>query len=152
LKRKHVKLIFSSPIAPEAGLLKSLLDEARIPSEIRNENVHPILPGAAFQPEIWVLNDEDYAQACRVRDAWQESASSEASQQHSEGNRRPSRATLLVSGLGSLLFVGLAVRSQRRFAETGDARNTVGTIVLLLVAILFIWLAATLWRDWKSKR
>ena len=64
-----MKMLFSSPSAPEVGLLKSLLDDAQIASEIRNESTYPNFPEAAFQPEIWVLNDEDYAEACEVRDA-----------------------------------------------------------------------------------
>ena len=147
-----MKLLFSSPSAPEVGLLKSLLDGAGIASEIRNDTVHAIFPGAAFQPEIWVLNEEDYAEACRVRDAWRESASVETSRQDSEGSRRPTRATSLVSGLGALFFLGLAVRSQKRLADTGDARYGVGTVFLLLATALFIWLTVTHWRDWKSKQ
>ena len=36
-------------------------------------------------------------------------------------------------------FLGLAVQSQKRLADTGDPRNVVGTVFLLLVAALFIW-------------
>jgi len=59
-----------SPVRwPEVGLLKSLLEDAGIASEIRNESSSANFPGAAFQPELWVLNDTDYEKACEVRDS-----------------------------------------------------------------------------------
>jgi hypothetical protein len=70
-----MKLLFSSQSAPEVGLLKSLLEDNGIPAEVRNESVHSNFPGAAFQPEIWILNDEDYVRACEVRDAWYQPSS-----------------------------------------------------------------------------
>jgi hypothetical protein len=70
-----MKLLFSSQSPPEVGLLKSLLDESGIACEVRNESSYPNFPGASFQPEIWVLNDQDYARACEVRDAWHQSLS-----------------------------------------------------------------------------
>jgi hypothetical protein len=65
-----MKFLYSSPSEPEVGLLKSLLDEAGIACEIRNESTHPNLPGAAFQPELWVARDDDYARASRICDDW----------------------------------------------------------------------------------
>ncbi len=65
-----MRLLFSSQIAAEVELLRGLLDEAGIATEVRNESIYPNLPGAAFQPEIWVLNDSDYERACELRDAW----------------------------------------------------------------------------------
>ena len=65
-----MKFLYSSPSEPEVGLLRSLLEEAGIACEVRNESTHANLPGAAFQPEIWVASDDDYARACQVRDAW----------------------------------------------------------------------------------
>src|SRR2546425_957329 len=69
-----MKFLYSSPSEPEVGLLKSLLEEAGIACEIRNESTHSNLPGAAFQPEIWVASDDDYPAACQVRDTWRPSA------------------------------------------------------------------------------
>jgi len=65
-----MKLLFSSPSEPEVGLLKNLLEENGIAAEIRNASVHSNFPGAAFQPEIWILNDEHYPKACELRDVW----------------------------------------------------------------------------------
>jgi Putative prokaryotic signal transducing protein len=65
-----MKCLFSSPSPPEVELLKGLLDEAGIATELRNESIYPNLPGAAFQPEIWVVDEKDYERACELRDAW----------------------------------------------------------------------------------
>ncbi len=65
-----MKFLYSSPNGPEVGLLQGLLQEEGIACEIRNESTHPNLPGAAFQPEIWVVHDDDYEKACVLRDAW----------------------------------------------------------------------------------
>ena len=64
-----MKLLFSSPHSPEVGLLKDLLAQAGIPCEVRNENLYSNFPGVPFQPEIWVLNDDDYPRACEIRDS-----------------------------------------------------------------------------------
>ena len=63
-----MKLLFTSANNPEVGLLKDLLDQAGILSEVRNENLYSNFPGAPFQPELWVLNDDDYPKACEIRD------------------------------------------------------------------------------------
>ncbi len=63
-----MKLLFTSPNSPEVGLLKDRLDEAGIPSEVRNENLYSNFPGVPFQPELWVLNDDDFPKACEIRD------------------------------------------------------------------------------------
>jgi hypothetical protein len=68
-----MKMVFSSQSAPEVGLLKGLLEGDGIPCEVRNESTYAALPGAPFQPEIWVLNDTDYERACEVRDGWRRS-------------------------------------------------------------------------------
>ncbi len=56
------KLALSGESA-EFGLFKSVLDEAGIRSEIRNENTFSNLPGACFYPELWILDDADYERA-----------------------------------------------------------------------------------------
>ena len=63
-----MKMLFSSPQSPEVGLLKDLLDKAGIPCEVRNENAYSNFPGAAFYPELWILNDDDFAKASEIRD------------------------------------------------------------------------------------
>src|SRR6266478_2858009 len=66
---RNMKLLFSSPQSPEVTLLKDVLDQAGVPCEVRNENLYSNFPSTAFQPEIWVLNDDDYPKACEVRDS-----------------------------------------------------------------------------------
>jgi len=46
--------------------MQSLLTEANIPTEIRNEAVAQALMTAPFAPELWILRDEDYEEAKRV--------------------------------------------------------------------------------------
>ena len=66
-----MKLLFSSANYTEAGLLKSMLDAADIASEIRNESAQAAYyPGAEFYPELWVINDEDFSDALKLRKAW----------------------------------------------------------------------------------
>ena len=65
-----MKMLFSSQQGPEVGLLKDLLDKAGIPCDIRDENMYSNLPGAAFQPELWILNDDDYPKASEIRDSF----------------------------------------------------------------------------------
>jgi hypothetical protein len=66
-----MKLLFSSASQAEVGLLKGLLDAAAIRSEIRNHSAQAAYyPGAEFYPELWVLNDEQFARATELRDAW----------------------------------------------------------------------------------
>ena len=72
-------MVYSSLSAPEVGLLRGLLEQAGIACEVRNENIFATLPGAAFQPEVWILNDDDYSRACEVRDAWRQPLPEQAS-------------------------------------------------------------------------
>jgi hypothetical protein len=69
-----VKLLFSSQSAPDVGLLKNLLEDSGIATELRNEGVNAAFPGAAFQAEVWILNDQDFTKACEIRDAWHQAA------------------------------------------------------------------------------
>jgi len=61
-----VKRLFSSPDISEIGVLKGRLELAGIPCEIRNEFVSQAIPGVAFEPELWLLNDEDYREASEL--------------------------------------------------------------------------------------
>ena len=56
-------------------MIKDLLDQAGIPCDVRNENLYSNFPGAPFQPEIWILNDDDFPKACEIRDTCFGSAS-----------------------------------------------------------------------------
>ena len=50
----------------QVGLMRSILDSAKIPCEIRNEAIAQAMVGTQFVPEIWVLHDEDYDEAKSV--------------------------------------------------------------------------------------
>jgi hypothetical protein len=127
-----MKFLYSSPSEPEVGLLKSLLDEAGIACEIRNESNHPNLPGAAFQPEVWVTSDGDYARACQVRDAFQVPTST-VPQASSAGLRAWTGLLLLVA---AGVFAWQSARLAR-WASLAGALILFGLtgIVLLLSAI-----------------
>ena len=62
--------IFSSPNSVILGMLRSRLETAGIACEVRNEALCQALPGAPFQPELWVLNDEDYPAAVDLLASW----------------------------------------------------------------------------------
>jgi hypothetical protein len=63
-----MKQIFSSPNSAEVGMLASRLEAAGIACEIRNET--QAIPGLPFQPELWILTDEDYEDASRLIGTW----------------------------------------------------------------------------------
>ncbi len=65
-----MKMLFSSAHTPEVELLKGELVKAGIQCEVRNENLYSIFPGASFQPELWILIDDDYSKAADIRDTW----------------------------------------------------------------------------------
>ncbi len=66
-----MKKLFTSTNSAEAGLLKSRLEEAGIACEMRNEFVAQVVPGMAFDPEVWVLDDAQYEEAKELLAAWQ---------------------------------------------------------------------------------
>ena len=127
-----MKFLYSSPSEPEVGLLKSLLDEGGIACEIRNESTHPSLPGAPFQPEIWVTSDDDYARACQVRDAFQ-GPTSTVPQASSAGLRAWTGLLLLVA---ACVFTWQSARLAR-WGSLAGALILFGVtgIVLLLSAL-----------------
>ena len=61
-----MKRVFSSPDSAQLGLAQSILDAAGIACEVRNDAVSQSVPGAPFNPELWVLRDADYEEACRL--------------------------------------------------------------------------------------
>jgi hypothetical protein len=61
-----MKRLFSSPDSAGVGLAQSILDVAGIACEVRNDAVSQAVPGAPFNAELWVLRDEDYAEARRL--------------------------------------------------------------------------------------
>ena len=148
---KTMKLLFSSPSEPEVGLLKSVLDEAGIACEMRNENTHPNLPGAAFQPEIWIVNDEDYAEACEVRDAWHRTRPAETPEQVARGSES-ARGTALVCTFTGFLLLAAAVFLASQFAHVGDWRRFTGILTLFgLVGAVLLWTGLAQLRGWRKK-
>ncbi|HEY1171497.1 MAG TPA: DUF2007 domain-containing protein [Verrucomicrobiae bacterium] len=69
-----MKCVFTSSNSAEAGLLKSRLEEAGIECELRNEFAAQALPGTAFDPEVWVLDDAQYEEACALMAEWHQPA------------------------------------------------------------------------------
>jgi hypothetical protein len=128
-----MKLLFSSEVPPEVGLLKSLLDESGIVSEIRNESTYSNFPGAAFQPEIWVLNDGEYAKACEVRDAWHQS-SPVPNSVHLEGVESP-RSALWV--IGVVFFAGGLVLAWQSARARDWVRFAVSFFLFGMTAIIY---------------
>lgn len=61
-----MRQIYSSSNSVEVGIVKNQLDAAGIPCEIRNEAVSQAIIGTPFEPELWILNDEDYEDARRI--------------------------------------------------------------------------------------
>lgn len=61
-----MKQVFCSPDSAQVGLVRSLLEVAGIPSEIRNDAVSQAMIGFPFMLELWVLRDEDYEEAARL--------------------------------------------------------------------------------------
>jgi len=69
-----MKRLTSSPDSAEIGLLRSRLESAGIECETRNDCLFPAMPGAPFYPEIWVLQDEKFAEARELLEAWRQPA------------------------------------------------------------------------------
>jgi hypothetical protein len=69
-----MKLVFTaSAMSADQEVVKSLLEEAKIPCAIRNEYLSMALGELApseCSPEIWIQNDEDYQRAKEIVDAW----------------------------------------------------------------------------------
>ena len=75
-----MKLLFSTPDSAEIGLYCSRLQAAGIECEMRNEYLSPAMPGTPFDPELWVLRDEQFAEASELLVAWRQQASPPASE------------------------------------------------------------------------
>jgi hypothetical protein len=69
-----MKLVFTAnTMSADAEIVKSMLEEAKIPCAIRNEYLSMALGELApseCSPEIWIQNDEDYLKAKGIVDAW----------------------------------------------------------------------------------
>jgi hypothetical protein len=62
-----MKLLYSSDDIRGIGLVRSALDEAGITYEMQNETIP--YAGAIFYPEVWIIEDNDFARACELRDS-----------------------------------------------------------------------------------
>ena len=69
-----MRRLFSSPDSAQIGLCRSRLEAAGIPCEVRNEYLSPAMPGTPFDPELWVLNDAQFAEASELLATWRQPA------------------------------------------------------------------------------
>lgn len=145
-----MKMLFSSANMPEVGLLKSLLDEAGIASEVRNEDSYPNFPGAAFQPEIWVIDEKDYPKACEIRDTSQFLQSMGSSSLAGQ-NQQEIRTNRIGAGLTGLVMLVLAVACVVRFIGSQAWVSAVMAVFFAPFGTLLIWLALVGWRE-KGKK
>ena len=58
-----MKQLYSSPDSAQVALIRSILDAANVPFEVRNEAVSQAIP--PFSSEIWV-QDDDFEDANRL--------------------------------------------------------------------------------------
>lgn len=63
-----MKRVFSSPDSAQVELIRSVLETANVPCEVRNQAVSQVMVGMQFAPELWV-RDEDYEEAKRLMEA-----------------------------------------------------------------------------------
>jgi hypothetical protein len=145
-----MKLLFSSASLPEVGLVKSLLDGAGIASEVRNESSYPNFPGAGFQPEIWVIDEEDYPKACEIRDASQFSqpAGAPSMAQENPKQLRTNRTWAAITGCLMLVLGGVCLAS-----GTDEAHPARGMAAVFFgcFGTLLTWLGLVGWRGEAKK-
>jgi hypothetical protein len=73
--RNIVKRLFCSPDSVQIGLFRNRLESAGIGCEMRNENLSAAVgPGAAFDPEPWVLDDAQFTEASELLAAWRQAS------------------------------------------------------------------------------
>jgi hypothetical protein len=137
-----MKLLFSSPSEPEVGLLKCVLEDAGIACEVRNESTHSALPGAAFQPELWVLGDADYARARELLDGWQRGLQPE-----------PSPSDAIWRGVGGLVLLAGALAVFLRGAQAGGSAQFIGFLIVFgTPGAILIWSAIAQLRTHRGGR
>jgi hypothetical protein len=66
-----MKRLFTSPNSAQVGLVRSRLEAVGIECEVRNEYISPAMPGAPFDPELWILRDSQFAEASELLATWQ---------------------------------------------------------------------------------
>jgi hypothetical protein len=135
-----MKILYSSSNGPEVGLLKSALDDEGIACEIRNEATSANLPGAAFQPEIWIVSEEDYAEACEIRDACLCPASG-STVQLAQGTRSARNNALLGGCIGLILLAATSVICWQS-AREADWRTFAGVLTCFgMAGVALLWMA-----------
>ena len=65
-----MKRVFTSPDIAELGLLKNILHKAGIRCVEINEQMAQTIPSPPFQAELWVENEEQYADAFALTQEW----------------------------------------------------------------------------------
>jgi hypothetical protein len=65
-----MKRVFTSPDSAEVGLLKNMLQKGGIRCVEINEQMAQTIPSPPFQAELWVENEEDYAEAAALMEEW----------------------------------------------------------------------------------
>ena len=65
-----MKQISTPTESTELGLLKNMLEEAGIRCALRNEQMSQTLPGAPFNVELWVADDDDFPRAQALCKTW----------------------------------------------------------------------------------
>lgn len=60
--------------------MRGSIEAAGIECEMRNEYLSPAMPGAPFDPELWILRDEQFAEASELLAAWRKPASPSGSE------------------------------------------------------------------------
>ena len=65
-----MKRVFTSLDTAELGLFKNILQKAGIRCFEKNEQMAQTIPSTPFQAELWVENDEDYADAVALLEEW----------------------------------------------------------------------------------
>lgn len=73
-----MKKVFTSTDSAQVGLMQSVLEEAGIDCEIRNDMVSRMIPLPMLAPELWVVQDEDQNEAEQVIAAFQSPPSPDA--------------------------------------------------------------------------
>ncbi len=130
--------------------MKDQLDQAGIACELRNEATYSNFPGAPFQPEVWVINDDDYAEACRVRDAWRQSEPS-APLAVPKGMLTGTRSDLVCCALAAVLAIALAIWLLMRFVRTDEESYVKGAVFFGLIGVTAVAIGFGLWRSRRSQ-
>ena len=65
-----MKQVLTLSESTELELLKNVLEEGGIPCVLKNEELAQVLPITPFNPELWVVNDDDLPRAQALCQDW----------------------------------------------------------------------------------